>query len=442
MKRFLLAVAALCSGIATGVAFAAVPSPTPGTLSGYHVGAVYVAGVSSGGYMANQLHVAYSGTFKGAGIFTAGPYDCAQDSVYTAQYACMATFQTRKTPAELEQETRDRANSGVLDPVSGLSGSKVYLYHGTGDTTVAAAVNDDLATYYRDLGANVVYDNASGAGHAWVSPLGPVACASTAAPYINNCGNDPEHDMLAQLLGSVRAPNTSALGGQLIEFDQNQYVSGGSAASISMDGHGFAYVPSACAGGTTCTLLVTLHGCKQGYSYDSIGDTFMKDAYLNEYADTNNLIVLYPQAITQSSSNPNGCWDWWGYTGAAYAEHAGPQMKAVMAMVGALTSTTPPTTTTVPPTTTTTPPTTTTTPPTTTTVPPTTTTVPPTTTTPAPVCVTASNYDHVQADRAHVALGSTYANGSNDAMGLWNTFTTHTLRQTGPDYWVVADGQC
>jgi hypothetical protein len=35
-----------------------------------------------------------------------------------------------------------------------------------------------------------------------------------------------------------------------------------------------------------------------------------------------------------------------------------------------------------------------------------------------------------------------YANGSNQAMGLWNVFTTHTLRRTGSNYYVLADGQC
>ncbi|MFC7387099.1 extracellular catalytic domain type 1 short-chain-length polyhydroxyalkanoate depolymerase [Sphaerisporangium rhizosphaerae] len=57
-------------------------------------------------------------------------------------------------------------------------------------------------------------------------------------------------------------------------------------------------------------------------------------------------------------------------------------------------------------------------------------------------CVRASNYAHTSAGRAHQSGGYTYANGSNDAMGLWNTFTVHALRQTGPNYWVLADGQC
>jgi hypothetical protein len=56
--------------------------------------------------------------------------------------------------------------------------------------------------------------------------------------------------------------------------------------------------------------------------------------------------------------------------------------------------------------------------------------------------VTASNYAHTTAGRAYQSGGNTYANGSNDAMGLWNTFTSHTLKQTAPGYWVVADAQC
>jgi poly(hydroxyalkanoate) depolymerase family esterase len=86
----------------------------------------------------------------------------------------------------------------------------------------------------------------------------------------------------------------------------------------------------------------------------------------------------------------------------------------------------------------------TTTPPTTgvpTTAPPT--TAPPTTAPPTSgPCFTASNYAQVSAGRAHQSLGQTYANGSNQAMGLWNTFVTHTLRQTGTNFYVLADGQC
>ncbi|MFD5327789.1 PHB depolymerase family esterase [Streptomyces sp. NPDC127092] len=59
-----------------------------------------------------------------------------------------------------------------------------------------------------------------------------------------------------------------------------------------------------------------------------------------------------------------------------------------------------------------------------------------------PTCHTASNYDHTAAGRAYQSGGYTYAMGSGQAMGLWNTFTTHTLKQTSPGYYVVADSGC
>jgi len=46
------------------------------------------------------------------------------------------------------------------------------------------------------------------------------------------------------------------------------------------------------------------------------------------------------------------------------------------------------------------------------------------------------------AGRAYQSGGYTFANGSNQNMGLWNVYTSHTLKQTGSNYYVLADGQC
>ena len=43
-------------------------------------------------------------------------------------------------------------------------------------------------------------------------------------------------------------------------------------------------------------------------------------------------IVLFPQVVN-STVNPKGCWDWWGYTSPAYASQLGIQMAAVRRMV-------------------------------------------------------------------------------------------------------------
>ncbi|WP_395297891.1 PHB depolymerase family esterase [Kitasatospora hibisci] len=57
-------------------------------------------------------------------------------------------------------------------------------------------------------------------------------------------------------------------------------------------------------------------------------------------------------------------------------------------------------------------------------------------------CFTDNNYNQVSAGRATRSGGLTHALGSGQSMGLWNTFTTHTLRQTAPGYFVLADGRC
>jgi poly(hydroxyalkanoate) depolymerase family esterase len=54
-----------------------------------------------------------------------------------------------------------------------------------------------------------------------------------------------------------------------------------------------------------------------------------------------------------------------------------------------------------------------------------------------PMCVTDDNYSHTQAGRAYHSGGYAYALGSDQNMGLWNTFVTTTLQRTGPDYWVI-----
>lgn len=64
------------------------------------------------------------------------------------------------------------------------------------------------------------------------------------------------------------------------------------------------------------------------------------------------------------------------------------------------------------------------------------------TTTSGFVCTatTASNYAHVQAGRAHDSGGYALANGSNQNMGLNNTFYSKTLAQTSAGYYII--GSC
>jgi poly(3-hydroxybutyrate) depolymerase len=308
----------------------------------------YVTGISSGGYMATQLQVAFSRRWSGAAIFSAGPYWCAEDSVVIALESCTDDPVPPDMPAIYAQTAR-YAREGTIDPTANLAGIPTYFFHGTRDTTVKTPVADDLAAYYRHYGTPLTYRNGRAAGHAWISPLGPVACPNTAAPYINHCrGYDAEADLLRVMFGSVHAPNRGAPQGTLRTFAQDPYavppspgdgdVSRSGAAAIGMGSTGYLYVPGACAAGARCAVVVALHGCLQ--TAEQIGSTFARRSGLNAYADTNRFVVLYPQARPDDTfGNPKGCWDWWGYLGpndSDYATKLGPQMRTVMNEVAAL----------------------------------------------------------------------------------------------------------
>jgi poly(3-hydroxybutyrate) depolymerase len=343
------AVLVVLAGLTTTAA-AAPKKAGSGGLPQLNIGKTYVAGISSGGYMATQLQVAHSSRIAGAAIFSAGPYWCAMDSVVVALQSC--TAYNAPTPMPVIYDTTERyAGEGKIDPLSNLAQIPTYFFHGTLDPTVVRPVADNLATYYRHYGVPLTYRNQLAAGHGWLSPLGPVPCRDTAPPYINNCAPyDAQADSLRTMFGSVKAPNTATPRGALTAFSQDRYavppvagngdVTRTGAAAIGMGGTGYVYTPDTCANGARCAVVLALHGCQQ--TAEQIGDTFARLSGLNAYADTNNFVVLYPQARPDGGPviyNPKGCWDWWGYLGpndVDYANKLGPQMRTVMNMVRAL----------------------------------------------------------------------------------------------------------
>ncbi len=59
-----------------------------------------------------------------------------------------------------------------------------------------------------------------------------------------------------------------------------------------------------------------------------------------------------------------------------------------------------------------------------------------------PKCFTESNYQQTVDGHAYQSGGYTYTNGSNQNMGLWNLFVTHTLEETSSGCYVIADSHC
>lgn len=304
-----------------------------------------VSGVSSGAFMAVQFHVAHSATVRGAGVIAGGPYFCAEGSVLRALYNCMRPGRFTPLPATpaLASFTTAFAASGAIDPPASLARARVWLFSGTKDEVVHAEVVEAARRYYLEFTApaNVVLVGSVPAGHAMVTQDAGNACAVTAPPFVNDCDFDAAGRLLAHIHGPL-APPAAAPAGRLVAFDQREFA-GGNAFAASLADTGFVYVPRACEQGG-CRVHVAFHGCRQ--SAQAIGETFVRDAGYNRWADTNRLVVLYPQTLARRGwslgarggfvMNPNGCWDWWGYTGPLYATKAGPQIRAVRAMLDRL----------------------------------------------------------------------------------------------------------
>jgi hypothetical protein len=175
------------------------------------------------------------------------------------------------------------------------------------------------------------------AEHAWITNSWGNNCSFLGSPYINNCKFDAAQSLLTHLYSSPLMSPISSNPANVLDFEQRYYTPFPfSPSDLSMAPKGVVYAPSSCRAGRVCALMVLFHGCKQ--TTDLIGNTFYMHAGMNEWAESNNIVLLYPQIQTSPvlPYNPLGCWDWWGYTGSAYATQLGPQMRTVKNMMDAL----------------------------------------------------------------------------------------------------------
>jgi poly(3-hydroxybutyrate) depolymerase len=299
---------------------------------------VTVSGLSSGGYMATQFHVSFSSLVRGAGIFAAGPWYCARGSLSRALGACLGRDSSDPDTAELVATARRAAHDRRIDPVEGLAAARVFVFRGSHDDALARPVSDALVEFYRAFlpADRVRYVTDVGAAHGVPTLAAGGSCAITATPYLNACHYDGAGQMLSFLYGALSAPDARARaaadsGSDLRPFGQAPYDPDGSLAAT-----GFLYVPARCAHGAVCRLHIAFHGCRQGAEF--VGESFVRAAGYNSWAEANDLVVLYPQARRSwlLPLNLEGCWDWWGYADPDYATRTGTQVSAIRNMVRAL----------------------------------------------------------------------------------------------------------
>ena len=298
-----------------------------------------VSGLSSGAYMAHQVHVAYSDHVAGAALIAGGPYHCAQGALQTALASCLTPAEG-KVPdvAALAAFARDAAEAGRIAPLAGLAGDHVLILHGRADRTVAESLSADTGALYRALAAgakkplDLREDLAGAYTHTFPTVDAGAACDVSTAPYVGHCGYDAAGAIFAALYGKPPHAAAAKAAGEPRAFDQDAYRVDGADAFLATKG--YVYVPAACEKGR-CALHVAFHGCQQ--NAETAGESFVRDAGYNRWADAYGVVVLYPQTrATMAPLNPKGCWDWWGYGGEAYDTRDGAQMRQVAAMTAAL----------------------------------------------------------------------------------------------------------
>lgn len=309
------------------------PVPLPGLTLAPE--ATTVSGLSSGAFMAVQMHVAFSQAISGAGVVAGGPYYCAEGSVLQALFSCMQTDEGGPEVAPLLAAAHGFADAALIDPLSGLAGDRVYLFSGTKDDTVTPPAVAAAAAFYTQAGVaapDLRHVTHVPAGHAFLASGGPVQCGETEAPFISDCAVDQAGDILTWLYGALEAP-VAPDRARLLSFDQGLYVT--DPTGQEMHTQGFVYVPETCADGAQCRLHIAFHGCQQGRA--KLGDEYAWTTGYNIWAEANGIVVLYPQALASiTGGNPRGCWDWWGYGSDVYHTKQAPQITAVARMAESL----------------------------------------------------------------------------------------------------------
>lgn len=314
-----------------------------------------VSGLSSGGFMAGQYAVAFSSSVVGVGIVAAGPFGCASANIARMLAAPLSIqdCMTGTPDGHLSWITATKlARANSIDAVENIARQKVYIFTGKSDkrvTTSAVQATRDFYVEAKVPKKNIRYESSFPANHAFVFPGDSYKeCDAYGTPFIVHCGasGHDDYDQPKEILKFIHGPLKPAaqeLSSEVQTFSQAEFVPSATLFDVihwnpSFDDEGYVYIPQTCTGKASkrCTVHVVFHGCSQ--SHEAVEKAIVGSKAYDRWADSNNIIVLYPQLKREPRVNSSGCWDWFGYSSGYYLTRSGPQLAAVRAMVKRLTS--------------------------------------------------------------------------------------------------------
>ncbi|CAG0893341.1 unnamed protein product [Darwinula stevensoni] len=260
--------------------------------------------------MSMQLHFAFSSNITGAAMFAGRPYFCAGTGTPEELERCAnLDFSVN----ELFGAVYDFYQAGHIDAPANLADDRVFIFTGTLDWL------NGHGFYNRDMYKNFVSERnvASELGmeamHCYpTEDFGP-DCNQDKFPFICDCDYYGAFEALNWLYREalIRPAPFMDLEGTYAFFDQTEFFDPERPDFASMDEKGFIYIPETLAG-----IFPT-------------GSGYM------EVAEMNDIIILFPQTIRSETEpmNPNGCWDFLGFTGPNYVWKDGVQMMILKKMI-------------------------------------------------------------------------------------------------------------
>jgi len=298
---------------------------------------ITVSGISSGGYMASQTHIALSNYIQGAAIFAAGPYMCALGSLEKAELECMSEYSANmltQNVYKLVEVTNLYSYEHQIDPVINLKDDSIFIFSGTLDTIISQNIVKKTEEYYKHyVNSENIYTNYStNAQHCFPTKSYGNPCKVLGTPYISKCILDGAGEALQTMYKNLE-PSTMQLQHRLKVFNQTAFYNVNEYTSLNE--FGFVYIPEKCEIMKKCKLHISFHGCLQGWEF--ITNIYAINSGFNDWAENNDIIIIYPY-VKSSVSNPNGCWDWWGYTGLEYGTRYGKQIQFIENIIRAFTS--------------------------------------------------------------------------------------------------------
>lgn len=282
-----------------------------------------ISGFSSGGCMAMQMHIAHSSQVSGVGILGGVPYHCAQ-SLPDPSVCLLDPKNINIT--KLISYARKQESIGTIDSLLNLPRAALWVQGGTRDTMVPQDAVRKIQEFYEELQAQVTGVYNINSIHAFITDNFGNPCWYYAKPYISNCKLDAAGEILKLTYKNLN--NKGKFNKyHLYEFSQKEFIND----DTGMDDFGYIYAPDRCKGQVKCEVHMFLHGC--GMNTEYIGESLIYYSGFNEWAETNDLIIIYPQAARHHPFNHGACWDATGSNDINYATKQGKQLSALYSII-------------------------------------------------------------------------------------------------------------